>query len=439
MSTTVACTPGQDDRALERDLTRALNAVETLAYVVRGPLDLDILQLALDETLGRHDGLRMYFPTDRVLGTAQLAAPDVHWPLAREDIRAEQERHSALVRVVAATRNRVADPGEPPLVAATVVRVAGEEWRLIIGVHGLVWDGHSDTIFARELTQQYAALADTGVVSRDRLPESFVRHAEAEQSFLQTPAGADRVHYWLEQFETLGVSPALALPASIDAAGWHSGPVVASEVAVPADAVAQTREQWRRLRVTPFMGLTAAVLLAIRSRQRGKTRVGAKIPESGRFEAGTLDVIGAFASSFPIWVDLESPDDYAAATRKVRDAVRSLLSHSISDRHVLKEFLARSSATARAAIERERSRPFAAITLMPDTTTTPRFGRAEVTVDRAFHLRREVMPPVLLVSLELDGDPWRIVVEHPQETFDPTWVNGILDDVERRLLTQPSA
>ncbi|MFI6527659.1 amino acid adenylation domain-containing protein [Streptomyces uncialis] len=178
---------------------------------LRGRLDRDALQRALDEVIRRHSALRTTFATDQGRPYQRVHAPV---PAAVE-VRSvaglsEQEQQNAYDQAVREVVTRPFDPARLPLIRWTLFEVAKDEHRLLQSEHHLIHDGGSFVIFADEFVRLYHAYSHG---KPDPLPPpsaQYWQYAEEDRQELaeRLPEGLE---YWRKQLSDLPDSLALPL------------------------------------------------------------------------------------------------------------------------------------------------------------------------------------------------------------------------------------
>ncbi|MFJ8860113.1 amino acid adenylation domain-containing protein [Streptomyces sp. NPDC102451] len=129
---------------------------------VRGHLDTGLLKASAAELLRRHSSLRACFPR-RAGGDPVQVVPEeaeAHWEHTDLSGLTGQEREDALESATQQEWTHRFDLARPPLVRFRVVRLGGEQHRLLWSVHHSLVDGWSMAVFAQELFTLYANGAD---------------------------------------------------------------------------------------------------------------------------------------------------------------------------------------------------------------------------------------------------------------------------------------
>lgn len=174
------------------------------AFRLRGPLDVDALQRAFGTVLERHQSLRTVFSGDREplqvvlerwsfeLSVTVAKDPDALQPLLRELSREPFDLTSDL------------------MLRATLVELGRDDHVLLLGMHHIAADAHSDGVLFSELAECYAA-AYAG--REPRLPELPIQYSDFavwQRERLRGPELERLTSYWAAALE--GAPELLRLP-----------------------------------------------------------------------------------------------------------------------------------------------------------------------------------------------------------------------------------
>src|SRR5437764_4737795 len=104
------------------------------------------------------------------------------------------------------------DLGRGPLLRLGLVRMAEEEWILLLGMHHIVSDGWSMGILLRELSALYRAYIEGGGEEEElkALPVQYADFAVWQREWLEGGALEDQLGYWRGQLR--GTTGVLELP-----------------------------------------------------------------------------------------------------------------------------------------------------------------------------------------------------------------------------------
>ena len=274
---------------LERDQP-TYTAYPTLR--LRGPLDVPVLERALQEIRRRHEAVRTRFPEVDGRPIAVIDPPDLQ-PLPLVDLSGlpEAERQAALEGWIVRETRRPIDLQKGPLIRITLLKLSENEHVLLAAAHHMIYDGWSLGIMTRELAVLYAAYRAGRPSPLAELPIQYADFAIWQRQFLQG-RGVGAVAELLEQ--TACRPPAVGLAHRSSASGDPHHPAARRcRANLSPELSAAVREFCRREGVTPFMTLLAAfqVLLA---RYSGQDDVAVGSPVANRMRPETEPLIGYF-------------------------------------------------------------------------------------------------------------------------------------------------
>ena len=306
-------TPGQ--RALWfLDQLRPGVPAYNVPLVVRlsGELDVEALCAAVTRTVTRHEVLRSAFVLEDEHGPVQrVREPGCVAPVV-DDV---SDRPLAEARRVA-EKAAASDAAEPiplatgPLIRVRLVRVAPREHLLALTVHHAAFDGWSVGVLWDELRAGYLGrpLPPLPAQARDIVPAT-------------RPSD---LAYWRRQ---LAGVPLVTLPPDRSRPRRPSGrgdqlrfPVL------PAAGAVRLAEFARQHRVTEFMVLVTA-LFTVLAEASGASDLAIGTPVSGRLRPETAPLIGFFANTVVLRVDLGGDPAFAAALRRVQEVTLAAFAH----------------------------------------------------------------------------------------------------------------
>ncbi|MFG2024821.1 amino acid adenylation domain-containing protein [Streptomyces sp. NPDC048825] len=127
------------------------NPAWSARFRIRGPLDPEMFQRAVDVLVARHPMLRTVFPAGARPPVQQELPASLRLPVATEVLG-----HSALLeRRVAEETSRRFEPWAWPLLRLRLFTVAPDEHVLLVHAHHLIGDGFSAALLTRELLAMY--------------------------------------------------------------------------------------------------------------------------------------------------------------------------------------------------------------------------------------------------------------------------------------------
>ncbi|MFF7312042.1 amino acid adenylation domain-containing protein [Streptomyces sp. NPDC008137] len=271
-------------------------------------LDTDALAEAMAYVIARHPVVGAGFSTDDDGNPVQVLKAG-----RRVDVRTVALATDAEVDDLRARdRDTGFDPGEPPLIRLTVVRLPDDRDGLLLSYHLLLWDGWSREIVLRDLFDAYRAVLAGEPLDPTPATPSFEEYARALDA--KDPAVSER--FWAEHLAalpgpTLLAGPAPALSDDLPRALVHTLSAEQSEL---------LRDAARVHGVTLNSVLTGAFGLLLGAHTgRGDAVFGVTV--SGRDGEGLDDIVGVLLNTVPTWTRArpeQSVREYLSAVQTAR-------------------------------------------------------------------------------------------------------------------------
>lgn len=277
-------------------------------------LDTGALAEAMAHVIARHPVVGAGFTTDDDGNPVQLLKAG-----RRVDVRTVELTTDAEVEALR-TRDRESgfDPGEPPLIRLTVVRLPGGRDGLLLSYHLLLWDGWSREILLRDLFEAYEALAAGEPWDATPAVPGFEEYARTLAA--KDPAVGER--FWAEHLAGLPGPTLLAGPA----------PALSEELPQPivhtlsAELTELLREAARVHGVTLNSVLTGAFGLLLGART-GRSDAVFGVTVSGREGEGHGDIVGVLLNTVPMWTRARPEETVGAYLSAVQAARVAAMDH----------------------------------------------------------------------------------------------------------------
>ena len=136
----------------------------TGALTLKGSLDTEALRGSFSALISRHETLRTVFRDDGEGGLMQVVQADSNFALHEVDLghMPKAEREGAIENEVDRLCNDPFDLEQGPLLRVGILRLAEEEYLLVVVMHHIVSDGWSMQLIIDEFAADYSASpADT--------------------------------------------------------------------------------------------------------------------------------------------------------------------------------------------------------------------------------------------------------------------------------------
>jgi Condensation domain len=287
------------------------------AIRLRGPLDASALANAFETVLTRHESLRTVVRADPEPHQILLDPPrpfDLHLiELAHAD---ELE---ALLRELA---REPFDLAREVMLRATLIRVAAAEHVLLIRMHHIAADAHSDRVLFDELSELYDAALAGRPPALAELPIQYADYAAWQRD--QLPALEGLVGYWARQLE--GAPALLRLPTDRPrpAVQAHEGSHLS--FALPASLAVELTAVGREHGATFFIVMLAAfATLLYRISGEDDIVIGSPIAARNRLELQGL--IGFFTNTLALRVRLAGNPTFREVLARARQTALGAYEH----------------------------------------------------------------------------------------------------------------
>jgi amino acid adenylation domain-containing protein/non-ribosomal peptide synthase protein (TIGR01720 family) len=294
------------------------------AFRLEGALHVPALAQGLGEILRRHEALRMRFV--EVDGEPELRLdPAGPFPVTTVDLRglAPAEQGAEVQRLALAEARLPFRLAEGPLVRATLLRLADAQHVLLLSMHHIVSDGWSMGVFVRELWTLYEAFRQGRPSPLPELPVQYADFAAWQREQLQGDVLEGQLAYWRKQLAGL---TALELPTDRPrppvqgfAGAWRLR-------ALPAGLIDRVRALSQEESATPYMTLLAVFAELLR-RYSGQDDVVVGSPISNRTRAEVEGLIGFFANTLVLRIDVSGDPTVRELVRRVRDVALGAYTH----------------------------------------------------------------------------------------------------------------
>ncbi|QFZ20393.1 non-ribosomal peptide synthetase [Saccharothrix syringae] len=396
-----------------------------LALRLRGPLDVAALAGAIRDVVGRHESLRTVYGEDDGGTAVQRVLPvdEVCLPVPVLDVDAADVPDAVHTAVIEGFDLS----GDIPL-RASVLRIGPEEHVLAMVVHHIAADGASMAPLARDLGAAYAARRAGRAPDWPPLPVQYRDYALWQRELLgeeddPTSPLSVQGRYWRD--ELAGVPQPLPLPLDRPRppVAGDAGDIV--ERTLPAAVLTAVTDLARAHTATPAMVFQAVVAVLLHRLGAGDDLVIGS-PIAGRTDEALTDLVGFFANTWVLRVDLSDDPGFAELLGRVRRKALAAYDHQDVPFERLVELLRPDRSTAHHPLFQvltawqntplpDLALPGLAVSVEPAFTRTAKF-------DLFFNLRPA-----------LDGDGLVVGVEYATDLFDRATAEAIATRFERVL------
>jgi hypothetical protein len=339
---------------------------------IRGNIDIAIWLQVLNRIYARHDALRSRFTVESNetnAGNARNArneaneaneahisilSSDEGMPFTFHDLREYGKRKRPTGAVIDKACRTAAfgsfDVAQGPLIRATLIQYEDQRFAFVLAIHHLIADGWSLGILLQEIGTLYSALARGEADPLPTLPIQYQDYAAWAQKRYRSNTTCLDEAYWAKRLsgaplvnaQALPTSPAAPLSTGLPSSSGSASSPTSSQnsamsagkrfkqsylpVALCADDVAALRQYAKAQNVTLFMVLLSAWAILL-GRLTQQTDILIAIPSANRRHPDTVPLIGFFATTLPLRIDLSGMPSAQTLLRRVRDCVLEAQDH----------------------------------------------------------------------------------------------------------------
>ena len=387
-----------------------------------GRLDIEALVAGLRTVTARHESLRTVVAGESDPRQVVLEEWSLEVPVLALDDSAPREREGKLQTLLRDLARQPFALDRDLMVRATIIKLGPEEHVLLIRMHHIAADAHSDRVLFAELSELYnAALAGRAA----RLPELPIQYSDFavwQRERLQGARLQELVGYWKRQLD--GAPALLRLPADLrrPPVQRHRGAHLA--LSLPRAVVEPLVTLARGEGVTFYISMLA-VFAALLYRISGESDVVIGSPIANRNHLELQGLIGFFTNTLALRVRLDGNPSFRTLLSRSRETALGGYAHQDLPFEKVVEAL---------APKRDPSyNPLFQVNFRAQATERPALGLAglrsdPIAVDIGFS-RFD-----LALELELGEQALSGYFEYDEDLFTPATIAELVEDLEALLI-----
>ncbi|OJF15769.1 condensation domain-containing protein [Couchioplanes caeruleus] len=294
------------------------------ALRITGSLDREALKRAIRDVVRRHAALRTAFPvTEGRPGQVVRAVLEMPVPVTDLGHLPSPERAAESSRLAAEHARQRFALADGPLLSVRLL-VLGADHLLLVAVHHIVFDGWSTSVFVDELAAHYKA-AVTGVPAQvPALPVQFTEWAAEERDLLDGPAMAGHLAHWKRRLTGAPLLSTLPTDRPRQAVRRNRG--AQRPFRLDAELTGRVETFARQAGVTLNAAALAAFAAVLRQ-ATGQDELLIGTPVGGRMRAGLEPLIGCFANTLVLRLDLSGDPALRVVAERAHRAIADAYAH----------------------------------------------------------------------------------------------------------------
>ncbi|WP_433260456.1 amino acid adenylation domain-containing protein [Actinosynnema sp. CS-041913] len=304
------------------------NTAYHTSWAVRltGTLDLDALTWSLRRIIERHEVLRTSFPAPDGEPTQWVApAGDISLPLEDLSTLPAAEREAAARDRIGAEIAIPFELTEAPPLRMRLFRLAEEDHVLSVVVHHILVDGWSTGLFFGELARLYSARVAGLPDPLAPLPLQYRDFARQQRAEVTGAHLAKTLDWW--RAHLAGAPTLLDLPTDLPRPTVQTFDGATHQIPLPGELWRAIVDCGRAHKATPFMVLHTA-LAGLLSRLTGATDLVIGSPVAGRTRSEHEQLIGMFANTLPLRVQVGGDPTVADLLGQARTSALGAFAHA---------------------------------------------------------------------------------------------------------------
>lgn len=297
------------------------------AHRLRGPLDTEAFQRAVQAMLQRQSALRTSI--ELVDGEPMQVVHD-HVALDIREVEdlshfADDVRDGEVSKRLDTLIKQPFRLDQAPLIASRLFRLGAEEHVWFFMPHHLIWDGWSFDLMYTEMSELYQAQVENRAPVLPELSVTYLDYSVWHRQWLQGSEYAKQLAFWRDRLGGAGQGVE-ALPTDLPRRPGMSGRGVTRRVNVSRATTETLHAAALKLDATLFMVLLTAYFTLV-SRTSGLRELIVGTPVRGRNSAEVEPLMGYFTSLLPLRVELDASMTFAQALARVKDMVLDSFGH----------------------------------------------------------------------------------------------------------------
>jgi amino acid adenylation domain-containing protein len=303
--------------ALDKDATLCYN--ESLSLELKGIVNPDLINLAFQEVLKRHDALRSVFSTDGKFFLVKEFSPQ---DIGKLDWSNKKSPKEEVVIFEKDQVNSKIDLINGPCFFATLIKVNQSHYILNITGHHIICDGWSFAVILTELSTIYSALEKN--INYSLVPANNFKDYAIEEHEL----GSDLVHkkFWLDLFKK--PVDCNKLPLDFSRPKYRTYNSERFDIAIPDATVVKLKKYGATQGCSLYTVLMSSFQMLMRQITKSHELV-IGMASAAQSESGKHDLVGHLVNLLPLRSSINPEITFKSHLKNVRSSMLDAFDHQL--------------------------------------------------------------------------------------------------------------
>ncbi|MBG9685645.1 non-ribosomal peptide synthetase, partial [Bacillus mycoides] len=296
-----------------------------IAYRIQGILDYEALNFSLSEIIRRHESLRTIFK--EIEGQPiQVINSNVKANVNLVNLSAEPEyeREQLAKSIMIEEAHHAFDLSQGPLFRPTLIKLAMEQYILMLNFHHIISDGWSNGIFMKELSDLYESFIAGRPSPLVDLKFQYADYAVEQRQWLEGERLEESLAYWKKQLG--GKLPVLQLPSDRPRPAVQTFRGKTKKFKIPNELLKKVKVLSQEERSSLFMTLLTGFKVLL-YRYTGQEDLLVGTPVANRNQKALENLIGFFVNTLVVRTDVSGDVSFRDLLRRVREVTLEAYAH----------------------------------------------------------------------------------------------------------------
>jgi hypothetical protein len=295
------------------------------ALRITGPVDLTVLQGALDDVVARHELLRTLVVRDAD-PPYQMVLPPCQVPLEVRNLPpvTGKSRNMVIQELLVEAEGGTISTREVPLLRARLCRFDDRDSALFLSVHHSVSDGWSVGVILRDLGAFYEARV-SGAAPKLAEMRQYREYVEWQRASAASTDDDGALSYWAAKLDG---AREFVMPTDHGHPERYSRPYSMHVFSIEVDTMAAAAALANAARGTPFVVMLSAIYI-LANRITGATDLTVDAVTTGRNELAFHNTMGLFLNVLPFRTEIADCTSFRDVVLKTRDTFIDAMAHEL--------------------------------------------------------------------------------------------------------------